>query len=87
MNWYDHHTSGWDYTLMTLMMLALGAVLIAALVLLLRHPSTGTRGADASPERLLGERFARGEIDDDEYFRRLSVLEHGHGKPPSKKAR
>ena len=33
-----------------------------------------TRSDDAPPERVLGERFARGEFDEEEYRRRLDVL-------------
>ncbi len=33
--------------------------------------------ASATPEQLLAERFARGEIDEDEYRRRLEVLRTG----------
>jgi putative membrane protein len=36
----------------------------------------GPRGED-SPVDLLARRFAQGEIDEDEYWRRLSVLEEG----------
>lgn len=31
-------------------------------------------GATASAERILAERYARGEMTDDEYFERMSVL-------------
>jgi len=31
----------------------------------------------SSPERLLAERYARGEIDDDEFRRRLDTLRNG----------
>lgn len=44
------------------------------------HP--GGRGyGEQSPITVLGRRFAAGEIDEDEYWRRLSVLneEFGHG--------
>jgi putative membrane protein len=44
------------------------------------------RGADGrpagdSPLAVLGRRFASGEIDEDEYWRRLSVLEEQFGRP------
>ena len=32
----------------------------------------------ADPERLLDERFARGEIDEDDYTRRRDLLHAGH---------
>ncbi|MFE5856281.1 SHOCT domain-containing protein [Streptomyces sp. NPDC056500] len=34
-----------------------------------------------SPIALLGRRFAAGEIDEDEYWRRLSVLDEQFGRP------
>ncbi|NGO06117.1 SHOCT domain-containing protein [Streptomyces sp. HC44] len=46
---------------------------------------TDTRPADApptgdSPIAMLGRRFASGEIDEDEYWRRLSVLDEQFGR-------
>ncbi|MER7539881.1 SHOCT domain-containing protein [Streptomyces sp. NPDC097704] len=35
---------------------------------------------ERSPIALLGHRFAAGEIDEDEYWRRLSVLEEQFGR-------
>ncbi|MFF3608867.1 SHOCT domain-containing protein [Streptomyces sp. NPDC002463] len=35
---------------------------------------------ERSPISLLGHRFAAGEIDEDEYWRRLSVLEEQFGR-------
>jgi putative membrane protein len=35
---------------------------------------------DRSPITLLGRRFASGEIDEDEYWRRLSVLDEQFGR-------
>ncbi|MFE6069585.1 SHOCT domain-containing protein [Streptomyces sp. NPDC056525] len=35
---------------------------------------------DSSPIALLGHRFAAGEIDEDEYWRRLTVLEEQFGR-------
>lgn len=37
----------------------------------------GQQASDGSAERLLADRFARGEIDEDEYQRRLRVLREG----------
>jgi putative membrane protein len=42
-------------------------------------PAGGPR-PENSPVDLLGRRFAEGEIDEDEYWRRLSVLQEG-GRP------
>lgn len=43
------------------------------------EPAGGRRQENA-PVDLLGRRFAAGEIDEDEYWRRLSVLQEG-GRP------
>ena len=46
----------------------------------------GGRPAGDSPLAVLGRRFASGEIDEDEYWRRASVLEEHFGavgKPPA----
>jgi putative membrane protein len=63
-------------------MMAIGMVLFWALiitgaVLLFRALNRPTGGAPVqrpSPGQLLAERFARGEIDEDEYQRRLATL-------------
>ncbi|WP_329594384.1 SHOCT domain-containing protein [Streptomyces sp. NBC_01362] len=42
--------------------------------------TTGETPAEPSPITLLGRRFAAGEIDEDEYWRRLSVLDEQFGR-------
>ncbi|MGW5504617.1 SHOCT domain-containing protein [Streptomyces rochei] len=60
------------------------ALVIAGGVTLLRR--AGRRGPgrrtapDDSPITVLGHRFASGEIDEDEYWRRLSVLDERFGR-------
>ena len=79
MGWYDGdggHMTGWGWTAMTIGSVLVLVLLGAIVVLLVR---LGSRSADRpperrSPEQLLGERFARGEIDEEEYRRRLDVL-------------
>ncbi len=44
----------------------------------------GDRTDERSPLTLLGRRFAAGEIDEDEYWRRLSVLDQEFGKHPGR---
>jgi putative membrane protein len=65
------------------LLLAVGAAAIVALVMILRDRSAKgavTTGAIASApplteaSRILDERYARGEIDDEEYQRRRAVL-------------
>jgi putative membrane protein len=76
--WNRHDMTGWDWFVTSVGMVLFWALLIAVSVLLYRaltrgpeHPHTP---AAAPPERLLAERFARGEIDEEEYRRRLAVL-------------
>nr|WSW70780.1 SHOCT domain-containing protein [Streptomyces sp. NBC_00995] len=66
------------------------AVVITVVTVLRRTVWRGRRGpwqpgvqrngpAETSPITLLGRRFAAGEIDEDEYWRRLSVLDEQFG--------
>ncbi|GGY14604.1 SHOCT domain-containing protein [Streptomyces anandii] len=81
MMYYPHGMNGWGWFAMSLGTVLFWAVLIAAGVLLFRAldrgrgrpPRTAAPGRP-TPEQLLAELFARGEIDEDEYRRRLEVL-------------
>ncbi|MFI7413578.1 SHOCT domain-containing protein [Streptomyces sp. NPDC049627] len=82
MFWYAHGVSGWGWFGMSVGMILFWTVIIAALVLLFRavngpHEHTHTTPAAPTPEQILGERFARGEIDEEEYRRRLDALHAG----------
>ena len=78
MFWFDHDVSGWGWFAMTLGMVVFWALVITGVVLLVRSVGGAGRSGDnpaaPSPEAILAERFARGEIDQDEYQRRLSTL-------------
>ncbi|GHH09372.1 SHOCT domain-containing protein [Streptomyces lanatus] len=65
------------------------AVVIGGITLLRRTVWRGRRGGpwrpaqapdENSPITVLGHRFASGEIDEDEYWRRLSVLDEQFGR-------
>ena len=78
---YGTGMGGWGYALMTIsMILFWGAVIYGIVVLVRRTRRDGPqRGEPAGPiapgpEQLLAERFARGEIDEDEYHQRLTSL-------------
>ncbi len=76
----DGHMSGWGFAFMGLGTLLFWALLIGGAILLFRTlRTTGYGRAPDRPdaERLLAERYARGEIDEEEYRRRLSVLRQG----------
>ncbi|MFE7352283.1 SHOCT domain-containing protein [Streptomyces sp. NPDC057543] len=90
--WHDHGMGGWGWFAMTVGMVLFWVLLIIVVVLLFRafgrsRPvGGGPPGApgwpgpgSSSAERILAERYARGEIDDDEYRRRLATL---RGSPP-----
>jgi putative membrane protein len=76
MFWYG--MNGWGYALTTISMALLWALVILGVVALVRYlardQQTTTR---PTPQQLLADRFARGEIDEHEYHRRLDVLRAG----------
>lgn len=82
----DYGTSGgwgWgSWFLMTLTMLVILALVAWGLFLIWRAPSdekvTGQpQSGQQTPEGILGERFARGEIEAEEYRQRLETLRGG----------
>ncbi|WSJ62908.1 SHOCT domain-containing protein [Streptomyces sp. NBC_01310] len=85
MFWYDHGMGGWGWVAVSLSIL-LVALAVAAVVLLLRSVDrfpSGSAQPPAAPsaEQVLAERYARGEIDEEEYERRLTALRaHGPGQ-------
>ena len=66
-------------------MLLFWGIVITGIVLLVRWAAGGNRGGvtptnltpPSDAQRILDERFARGEIDDDEYRRRREILRGG----------
>ncbi|MET9041754.1 SHOCT domain-containing protein [Streptomyces sp. NPDC003328] len=79
MFWYDHDVSGWGWFAMSAGMILFWALIITVAVLLFRalnRPQEHT-GAPPAPEDILRERLARGEIDEDDYRRRLNALHAG----------
>ncbi|HMA48040.1 MAG TPA: SHOCT domain-containing protein [Frankiaceae bacterium] len=79
MGWYGG--LGWGgWVVITLMMLAFLALLIfggVALARGLRRDDERPHDVGVDARRLLDERFARGEIDADEYTRRRELLRSG----------
>ncbi|MFI0785393.1 SHOCT domain-containing protein [Streptomyces lydicus] len=84
--WYGGWGGG-GWALMAVIMILFWGLLIAGIIALTHYltgagrsrrsgpPSSGESGWGAGrAEDLLAERFARGEIDEDEYKRRLTVL-------------
>ncbi|MFJ7779395.1 SHOCT domain-containing protein [Streptomyces yangpuensis] len=81
MYWNGHGMGGWGWFAMSFGSVLL-ILLIIAIVFLVLHGAGGSgHGAVGRPdppapsaEQLLAERFALGEIDDEEYERRLAGL-------------
>jgi putative membrane protein len=96
MYWYGSGMSGWGYAVMTIGLVLFWGAVIFVIVALVRYLSrTGQQTAAPSepqaPEQLLATRFARGEIDENEYQRRLTTLRtagqaqapaNGQAQPP-----
>jgi putative membrane protein len=82
MMWWNH--GGWgagDWLAMSFMMVVFWGLLIALVVWLVRgnRPGYGSEDRPASDptqraDDVLAERFARGEIDEDEFTKRRQVL-------------
>ena len=78
MIWYwGTGVAWWGWLLMVVSMVAFWGFVIWGLVMFMRWtagsgPAAGSDGID--PERILRRRFATGEIDEEEYRRRLEAL-------------
>jgi len=71
MFWYGHGMNGWDYAFTFLAW----ALVITGLIVLVRYLASAQRTPnDTTPQQFLAERFARGEIDEQEYRTRLAAL-------------
>ncbi|MEV0164003.1 hypothetical protein [Nonomuraea fuscirosea] len=88
MMWWDHSgMNNWSYALMILSALLLWGLLVTVIVLAVRQASTSARtgpeDGSASPaaEELLARRFARGEIDAEQYRAGLELLRGRHDHP------
>jgi putative membrane protein len=57
--------------------LVVGLAVVAVVALLRLNGGSGRGTSRPSARDLLQQRYARGEIDNDEYFRRLSTLDSG----------
>ncbi|WP_051030357.1 SHOCT domain-containing protein [Nocardia arizonensis] len=79
MYWSDTDMSGWGYALMSVNMIVFWALLVVGGVALFRYAGRARPVDDYSAgrptsEQLLAERFARGEIDHQEYRDRVRTL-------------
>jgi putative membrane protein len=69
--WWHGDWSGWAWLAMSISMMAFWGLVIFGVVSAIRHIGTSE---PSDPERILRQRFARGEIDVDEYERRRDLL-------------
>ncbi|WP_228838686.1 SHOCT domain-containing protein [Nocardia amamiensis] len=79
MFWYSNGMTGWGYGLMTISMVIFWALVIAGIVALVRYTAALSQGQRTvphgpTPQQVLADRYARGEIDDEEYARRSKIL-------------
>jgi putative membrane protein len=79
MMWYGSNWGWGAWSLMTVGMVAFWALLITSVVLVVRYLVTPDGAGAAALDRkgaedLLAERYARGEIDTDEYGQRVALL-------------
>ncbi|MEU1866406.1 MULTISPECIES: SHOCT domain-containing protein [Streptomyces] len=79
MFWYGDGMNGWGWFAMSAGMVLFWGLLITVAVMLFRTlDRAGERPSGSRPstsaEQILGERLARGEIDEEEYRRRLTAL-------------
>jgi putative membrane protein len=82
-----HDGMGWGgWLLLLLLLVFLAALVVVVVVLVVRaasgspsQPGAGGRAVagPSAAQQVLDERFARGEIDEEEYLRRRSVLRGG----------
>jgi len=80
MMYYGTGMSGWGMALMSLSGLLFWGLIIAGIVVAVRHTGrTGLRDVPAghgpTPQQTLADRFARGDIDEEQYTRSLKVLD------------
>jgi putative membrane protein len=78
---YHDEGSGWPWLWGLLTMVILLALVAVAVWFLVRHTSAAPTAPDAvagtpesTPEQVLAHRYARGEIESDEYRERLATL-------------
>ncbi|SDX75366.1 putative membrane protein [Saccharopolyspora shandongensis] len=73
---YGYGWGMWGLAMTTVSMVLFWALVIAAIIALVRYLQRTGRGDrdTGTAEELLAERFARGEIDEEEYRRRMTAL-------------
>jgi len=81
--WYDNSNggmNGWGYALMTVSMVLFWGRVIFGVIALVRYLGRQDRSLAPprlTPEQVLAERFAHGQIDEQEYQERRDILRGG----------
>lgn len=83
MNW-GTGMNGWGMLFMTFSTLTIVGLVVGGIVFAVRQTGNRTQSTPqhADPRGILAERFARGEIDEEEYQRRLGTLRNGQTTAP-----
>lgn len=72
--------SGWNWGWMVVMMTIATLLVTLLAVTLMRNASQGPRSLpEEDPAHILALRLARGDIDEEEFQRRQTLLRTGHG--------
>lgn len=75
MGWYQDGTGWGGWLVMAVAMIAFWALVVVAVIALFRGvTSSRDSSSRQDPMDILDQRFARGEIDEDEYHARSAVL-------------
>ncbi|MBH0781740.1 SHOCT domain-containing protein [Nocardia bovistercoris] len=79
MMWYGPGMGGWGLGLMVVGTIVVWMLVIACVVAVVRYTGGAAPGGPvpryrSTPQQILAERFARGEIDDEEFRRRSATL-------------
>ncbi|WP_245709262.1 SHOCT domain-containing protein [Rhodococcus tukisamuensis] len=80
MYWNGHNPSGWMYAYMAMGVLVFVVLLVGGIVAVVwflgrGHQPAGPPPPHHSAQQLLAERFARGEIDEEEFRARSAALQ------------
>jgi putative membrane protein len=75
---------GWGMLFMTFNTLLIVGLIVGGVLFAVRQPGSRPQitPPQADPRQILAERYARGEIDDEEYERRLGMLRGGQPAGP-----
>ncbi len=74
MMWWHGNLNGWEWLAMAASMVAFWGLVIWAVLSVVGRGGPSGRSAPSDPEQILRERFARGEIDADDYERRRELM-------------